>query len=187
MSVSLCYRNTIWWKALASRFYSTGNLFPVIPPSSLDRTVAPSYRDQHLAVYADLVKRREEIYAHARSKEGGVRKTARERLSCLADKSTEMLEIGLLAGLGLPYGDVPSAGYVVCITQVSGETCVVSANDWTIKGGASYPITVKKQLRAQEIALQSRLPCIYLVDSAGGFLPLQVGLLLSTAIVLIAT
>jgi len=99
---------------------------------------------------------------------------ARERLALLMDENSELLEVGLLAGLGLPYGDVPCGGNVVCVLQVCGETCVVSANDWTVKGGCSFPITLKKQLRAQEIAQQNRLPCIYLVDSGGAFLPLQV-------------
>ena len=102
--------------------------------------------------------------------------TVRERLSLLADEGSEMLEIGLLAGTRLPYGDVPCGGNVVCVIEVCGEKCLVSANDWSVKGGCSFPITLKKQLRAQEIALQNRLPSIYLVDSGGAFLPLQVSL-----------
>ena len=74
----------------------------------------------------------------------------------------------------MPYGDVYNASNAVAVVKVAGETCVVSANDWTIKGGTVYPVSLKKQLRAQEIAMENRLPCIYLVDSGGAFLPLQV-------------
>src|SRR3954470_20662299 len=70
-------------------------------------------------------------------------------------------------------GDVPSAGVVAGIGRISGRECVVVANDATVKGGTYYPMTVKKHLRAQEVALQNRLPCIYLVDSGGAFLPMQ--------------
>src|SRR3546814_13477622 len=71
------------------------------------------------------------------------------------------------------YGGSPSAGVVTGIGQVSGRLCVIVANDATVKAGAWFPITAKKNLRAQEIAMENRLPIIYLVDSAGGFLPLQ--------------
>ena len=111
---------------------------------------------------------------HAQAKVGGIKKTARERVALLADEGSKVLEVGQLAGLGLPYGDVPCGANVVCITEVCGETCIITANDWTVKGGSTFPITLKKQLRAQEIAFQNRLPCIYLVDSGGAFLPLQV-------------
>ena len=168
---TFCYWSR--WKTLASRSFSTGGIFPVIPASPSPAAVA-RHRDQHLAVCAAVVRQREEIFSLARSREGGAKKTARQRVSMLADEGAEVLEVGLLAGLALPYGDIPSAGNVVAITQVCGQTCVVSANDWTVKGGCSYPITVKKQLRAQEIAFQNFLPCIYLVDSGGGYLPLQV-------------
>ena len=98
----------------------------------------------------------------------------RDRLRRLLDEGTDFLELSQLAGLDLEYGDVPCAGIVIGIGQISGQLCVVVANDATIKGGTIYPITLKKQLRAQEIADANRLPCIYLVDSGGAFLPLQV-------------
>ena len=102
--------------------------------------------------------------------------TVPERLALLADRGSEVLELSLLAGLGLPYGDIPAAGNTVAVVSVSGELCVVMANDWTVKGGTSYPISVKKHLRGQEIAMQNHLPCLYLVDSGGAFLPLQADL-----------
>ncbi|XP_034035339.1 methylcrotonoyl-coenzyme A carboxylase 2 isoform X2 [Thalassophryne amazonica] len=96
----------------------------------------------------------------------------RERLHLLLDDD-DFLELSPLAGLGLPYGDIPAAGAITGIGRVSGLWCVFIANDATVKGGTSYPISVKKQLRAQEVAIQNSLPCIYLVDSGGAFLPLQ--------------
>ncbi|KAM3914461.1 methylcrotonoyl-CoA carboxylase beta chain, mitochondrial-like isoform 2-T2 [Leptodactylus fuscus] len=96
----------------------------------------------------------------------------RERLRRLLDDDT-FLEICPFGGLGLPYGDVPSAGALSGIGKISGIWCMIIANDATVKGGTAYPISVKKQLRAQEIAIQNRLPTVYLVDSGGAFLPLQ--------------
>jgi 3-methylcrotonyl-CoA carboxylase beta subunit len=98
---------------------------------------------------------------------------ARERVDGLVDPGTPFLELSTLAGYDM-YGDwVPSGGIITGIGSVSGVECVIVANDATVKGGTYYPITVKKHLRAQEIALQNRLPCIYLVDSGGAFLPRQ--------------
>uniref|UniRef100_A0AAQ5Z794 methylcrotonoyl-CoA carboxylase n=1 Tax=Amphiprion ocellaris TaxID=80972 RepID=A0AAQ5Z794_AMPOC len=96
----------------------------------------------------------------------------RDRLRLLLDDE-DFLELSPFAGLGLPYGDIPSAGCLTGIGRINGLWCVFIANDATVKGGTAYPITVKKQLRAQEIAIQNRLPCVYLVDSGGAFLPLQ--------------
>src|SRR5690349_2133300 len=97
----------------------------------------------------------------------------RERLRLLLDPGSPFLELSQLAAFGL-YGDeAPGAGIITGVGRVSGRECVVVANDATVKGGTYYPITVKKHLRAQEIALQNRLPCIYLVDSGGAFLPEQ--------------
>ena len=100
--------------------------------------------------------------------------TARERIDRLADPVTPFLEFSALAADGV-YGkdDVPAAGVVAGIAIVEGRYCVVIANDATVKGGSYYPLTVKKHLRAQEIAQQNHLPCIYLVDSGGAFLPRQ--------------
>jgi len=97
----------------------------------------------------------------------------RERVRGLLDPGTPFLELSQLAGHGMYEGDAPSAGIVTGIGRVEGREVVIVANDATVKGGTYYPMTVKKHLRAQEIAAQNRLPCIYLVDSGGAFLPLQ--------------
>lgn len=97
----------------------------------------------------------------------------RERVNALVDPGSAMLELSPLAAFGMYGGDVPSAGVVTCVGRVAGRECVIVANDATVKGGTYYPLTVKKHLRAQEIAQQNRLPCIYLVDSGGAYLPAQ--------------
>lgn len=127
-----------------------------------------------------LKKRLEKIY------EGGGAKriekqhkkgklTARERIDYLIDEGADFLEIGALAGYDMypEYGGCPAGGVIAGISKVSGRPCVIIANDATVKSGAWFPITGKKNLRAQEIAIENRLPVIYLVDSAGIFLPLQ--------------
>jgi acetyl-CoA carboxylase carboxyltransferase component len=97
----------------------------------------------------------------------------RERIDHLLDPGSPFLELSPLAANGLYDDDAPGAGIVTGIGRVEGTTCVIVANDATVKGGTYYPMTVKKHLRAQEIALENRLPCLYLVDSGGAFLPLQ--------------
>jgi 3-methylcrotonyl-CoA carboxylase beta subunit len=97
----------------------------------------------------------------------------RQRVGALLDRGSPFLELSPLAAHGLYDGDAPSAGIITGIGRVSGRECVIVANDATVKGGTYYPITVKKHLRAQEVALHNRLPCIYLVDSGGAFLPKQ--------------
>ncbi len=97
----------------------------------------------------------------------------RERVDQLLDPGTPFLEIGQLAALDMYDGDAPCAGLIAGIGRIHGVDCMVVANDATVKGGTYYPMTVKKHLRAQEIALQNHLPCIYLVDSGGAFLPRQ--------------
>jgi acetyl-CoA carboxylase carboxyltransferase component len=99
--------------------------------------------------------------------------TARERIDRLVDPGSAFLEIGALAAWELYDGGAPSAGIVTGIGAVEGRLCMLFANDATVKGGSYLPLTVKKHLRAQEIAEQNRLPCLYLVDSGGAFLPLQ--------------
>ncbi|GAB2530246.1 acyl-CoA carboxylase subunit beta [Rufibacter soli] len=101
--------------------------------------------------------------------------TARERIKYLLDEDSEFLEIATFAGEGMyqEYGGCPGSGVVAGIGYVKGRQCMVVANDATVKAGAWFPITAKKNLRAQEIALENRLPVIYLVDSAGVFLPMQ--------------
>ena len=136
--------------------------------------------DHHKLKLSDLRKR------YAKIRKGGGEKrieklhgegkmTARERIDQLLDTPEAALEIGAFAGYGMyeEYGGCPSGGVVVKIGRVSGRLCVVVANDATVKAGAWFPITGKKNLRAQEIAIENRLPIIYLVDSAGVFLPMQ--------------
>jgi 3-methylcrotonyl-CoA carboxylase beta subunit len=98
---------------------------------------------------------------------------ARERIERLCDPDTPFLELSALAAWDMYDGDAPAAGIVTGIGVVEGQECVIVANDATVKGGTYYPITVKKHLRAQEVGEQNCLPCIYLVDSGGAFLPLQ--------------
>jgi acetyl-CoA carboxylase carboxyltransferase component len=99
--------------------------------------------------------------------------TARERVDRLLDPGSAFLELGALAAWEMYDGQAPSAGIVTGIGVVEGQQCVIVANDATVKGGTYFPLTVKKHLRAQEVAEQNHLPCIYLVDSGGAFLPLQ--------------
>ena len=97
----------------------------------------------------------------------------RERVRALLDPGSPFLELSQLAAFGMYGDDAPSAGIITGIGRVEGREVMIVANDATVKGGTYYPLTVKKHLRAQEIALQNRLPCVYLVDSGGAFLPLQ--------------
>ncbi|HEY4828359.1 MAG TPA: carboxyl transferase domain-containing protein [Solirubrobacteraceae bacterium] len=137
-----------------------------------------SNRDGHLELIADLQAR------IARVRGGGGERArqrhlkrgkllVRDRVERLCDPGTPFLELSALAADGLYEGDAPAAGMVTGIAVVRGRRVVVVANDATVKGGTYYPMTVKKHLRAQEIALHNRLPCVYLVDSGGAFLPMQ--------------
>ena len=99
--------------------------------------------------------------------------TARERIDRLCDPGTAFLELNALAAWDVYDGQAPAAGIVTGIGVVEGRQCVMVANDATVKGGSYFPLTVKKHLRAQEVARQNRLPCLYLVDSGGAYLPLQ--------------
>src|SRR5258708_31749982 len=120
----------------------------------------------------------------ARVREGGGAKASdehrkrgkmpvRERVEKLLDPGSPFLELSPLAAHGMYEGAAPCAGLVTGVGSVSGREVMIVANDATVKGGTYFPITVKKHLRAQEIAEQNRLPCVYLVDSGGAFLPLQ--------------
>src|SRR4051795_4707979 len=137
-----------------------------------------SDRDGHLALIADLQERL------ARTRAGGGERAmqrhvergklpVRERIERLVDPGSPFLELSPLAAEEMYDGDAPGAGIVTGVGVVEGRRCVVVANDATVKGGTYYPMTVKKHLRAQEVALHNRLPCIYLVDSGGAFLPMQ--------------
>src|SRR5262249_8000118 len=110
--------------------------------------------------------------AQARHKEQG-KLFVRDRIDRLLDPGAPFLEMQAPAGAGMSGDEAPSAAIVTGVGRVAGRECLMVANDATVKGGTSLPITVKKHLRAQEIAEQNRLACIYLVDSGGAFLPLQ--------------
>ncbi len=97
----------------------------------------------------------------------------RDRIDHLLDPGSPFLEIGALAAYDMYGGDVPSAGIITGIGRVSGRECVIVANDATVKGGTYFPMTVKKHLRAQTIARDNHLPCLYLVESGGAFIPMQ--------------
>ena len=129
---------------------------------------------------SELERKLEKIYLGGGKKKiekhhGKGKLTARERIDLLLDEGCETIEIGAFAGEGMyeEYGGCPSGGVVIKIGYVKGRQCIVVANDATVKAGAWFPITGKKNLRAQEIAMENNLPIIYLVDSAGVFLPLQ--------------
>jgi acetyl-CoA carboxylase carboxyltransferase component len=151
--------------------------------------VLTSQLDRDAEEFARRRERMEELVAELRERTaqvargGGEKATerhrsrnklpARERVDLLVDPGTAFLELNALAAWDLYGGDAPSAGIVTGIGVVEGRECVIVANDATVKGGSYFPLTVKKHLRAQEVAEQNRLPCIYLVDSGGAFLPLQ--------------
>jgi 3-methylcrotonyl-CoA carboxylase beta subunit len=139
------------------------------------------YRDNAQAMVALVENLRREVGRAAR---GGSKAAidkhraagklaARERIRVLLDTGSPFLELSQLAAHGMYGGDIACAGMVTGIGRVAGRECVVVANDPTVKGGTYYPVTVKKHLRAQEIARDNRLPCVYLVESGGAFLPAQ--------------
>lgn len=101
--------------------------------------------------------------------------TTWEKVQLIRDQDAPLLQLSPLAGYWTPYGKVANAGMLSALTRVAGRSCMILANDWAHKGGTVFPITLKKQLRAQEVAAQNGLPCVYIVDSGGAFLPLQVG------------
>ena len=154
--------------------YMFGNLAPVTTEPFQAR------KERYLSLISDLYARADEVKLggglsriereHKRGK-----LTARERIAALVDDETEFAEIGLFAGYGMyeEDGGCPAGGTVMGIGRVSGRLCVIVANDATVKAGAWFPITAKKNLRAQEIAMENHLPIIYLVDSAGVYLPMQ--------------
>ena len=149
--------------------------------SSQIRTDGPEYQANRGRMLALVQEMRER---HARAAEGGGARylqrhreqgklPVRERISLLLDPDTPFLELSALAAWDLYDNDAPAAGIVTGIGRVSGREVMIVANDATVKGGTYFPITVKKHVRAQEVAMQNRLPCVYLVDSGGAFLPLQ--------------
>src|SRR5947208_2308929 len=148
--------------------------------SHLD-THSPMFKGnaQHHRASADDLQRRLAAVGQGGGAEQVKRHTARgklfvrERVERLLDPGTAFLELSPLAANGMYDGDAPCAGLVTGIGSVHGRHVMVVANDATVKGGTYYPLTVKKHVRAQQIALENRLPCVYLVDSGGAFLPLQ--------------
>ena len=136
--------------------------------------------DEQKLAWGTVKKQLEKIYEGGGAKSAAKQKErnkllARERISYLCDKDTPFIEIGAFAGFDMyeEYGGCPAGGTVSGIGYVSGRQCVIVANDQTVKAGAWFPITGKKNLRMQEIAMENRLPVIYIVDSAGVFLPMQ--------------
>ncbi|MBN9113245.1 MAG: methylcrotonoyl-CoA carboxylase [Pseudonocardia sp.] len=135
---------------------------------------ASAHRDLVADLNATLATAR--LGGPARSRERHVARgklLPRDRVDALLDPSSPFLELSPLAAHGLYGGDAPGAGMITGVGRVAGRECVIVANDATVKGGTYYPMTVKKHLRAQEVALHNRLPCVYLVDSGGAFLPQQ--------------
>ena len=148
--------------------------------STLDRTsdAARANREKMAELVADLRQKLEVARRGGpeRSRERHVtagKLLPRERVERLLDPGTAFLELSPLAAYGMYDDEAPAAGIITGIGRISGTACVVVANDATVKGGTYYPMTVKKHLRAQEIAMEDRLPCLYLVDSGGAFLPRQ--------------
>ncbi|MEM7432418.1 MAG: carboxyl transferase domain-containing protein [Pseudomonadota bacterium] len=130
------------------------------------------------ALATDLAERREQILTggSARARERHLSRgklLPRDRIEALTDDNSPFLELGLFAAHEVYQDDVPSAGIITGIGRVNNIECMIVANDATVKGGTYYPLTVKKHLRAQEVAEENHLPCIYLVDSGGAFLPAQ--------------
>jgi len=144
-------------------------------------TRSQDFRDNVAQMTALVESLRAELAAAARGGDDKARERhtargkllARDRIETLLDAGSPFLEVAPLAAHGLYGGDAPCAGIVTGVGLVRGRPVMVVANDATVKGGTYYPMTVRKHLRAQEIALENRLPCVYLVDSGGAFLPLQ--------------
>jgi 3-methylcrotonyl-CoA carboxylase beta subunit len=163
----------------------TTNTVDVIPPApaltSRADPASEAYRKnvaEHAALAADLRQRLAAVRPGGpeRSRERHTSRgklLPRDRVDTLLDPGSPFLELSPLAADGLYDGDAPAAGIITGVGRVAGRECVIVANDATVKGGTYYPMTVKKHLRAQEVALHNHLPCIYLVDSGGAFLPRQ--------------
>ena len=145
-------------------------LEPLIEPSSSEFKTNQSAMLERMA---ELKKRKSAVYSQG-EKSVGKKLSVRQRIELLKDPQTEFLELSSLAGYKVYGENSPAgAGLITGVAQVSGRECMIVANNPAVKGGTYYPLTVKKHLRAQEIALENKLPCLYLVDSGGAFLPLQ--------------
>jgi len=135
-------------------------------------------REHHRGLAASWRERTEKVQqGHSERSEARQRQRhkmlARERIDALLDQGSPFLELSQFAAWDMYDGDSRAAGIITGIGNIAGRQCMVVANDATVKGGSYYPMTVKKHVRAQEIALENHLPCVYLVDSGGAFLPLQ--------------
>ena len=166
---------------IPSRPYHRDHARAAEPPRRRRPRCAGRIGPRWSALVAELRRRHEAVGARgaagddrsiARHRERG-KLPVRERIERLLDPGTAFLELSALAAGGMYDDEAPGAGIVTGIGRIEGTLCVIVANDATVKGGTYFPITVKKHLRAQEIALENRLPCVYLVDSGGAFLPLQ--------------
>src|SRR3954463_695717 len=151
---------------------------PIETHVDLGSAIYSANRERMSALVSTLVERR------TAAKQGGGAKylerhraqgklPVRERIERLVDPGSPFLELSPLAAIGMYDDDAPAAGIVTGIARVSGREVMIVANDATVKGGTYFPVTVKKHIRAQDIARQNCLPCMYLVDSGGAFLPLQ--------------
>jgi len=165
--------------ARAASAFLEGAAVPVLSTSidPADRDFAAN-RDRMRALVEELQENLAKVHegggkAQVKRHRSRGKLTARERIDRLTDPGTAFLELSPLAAWDLYNNDAPSAGIVTGVGRVCGREVVVIANDATVKGGTYYPLTVKKHLRAQEVAEQNCLPCVYLVDSGGAFLPLQ--------------
>ena len=141
--------------------------------SELDHT-SPSSKN-NFTRNTELYKKHDEILSNMplSSTRKGVLSVP-DRIAALKDTDAYCLQLSQFAGMNMPYGKVPQANTLNVITKISGHPCIITANNGSFKGGTMYPITVKKSLRSHQIAEQNRIPCIYLVDSGGAYLPLQV-------------
>src|SRR5882672_6055759 len=151
------------------------------PIQSRIRTDSPEYTTNHQKMTALIAQLRARL---AEARLGGGEKylqrhreqgklPVRERIDRLLDEGSPFLELSPLAAFEMYDNEAPGAGLVTGVGRVSGREVLIVANDATVKGGTYYPLTVKKHVRAQQVALENRLPCVYLVDSGGAFLPLQ--------------
>ena len=156
-------------------------MMSVTPLRSSADTASETFKRNHAANTALAAELREKLDTAARGGSDRARDRhvsrgkllPRDRVDTLTDPGSPFLELSPLAADGMYDGDAPAAGIITGVGRVEGRECVIVANDATVKGGTYYPMTVKKHLRAQEVALHNNLPCVYLVDSGGAFLPRQ--------------
>uniref|UniRef100_A0A1X7VUJ9 methylcrotonoyl-CoA carboxylase n=1 Tax=Amphimedon queenslandica TaxID=400682 RepID=A0A1X7VUJ9_AMPQE len=149
--------------------------FPHIPSAYSINNINEDNNDSfeiNMNCYKKMETIRQNVLS-AKAPEGSKKLSVFDRIKLLSDDGSPLLYLSTTAGLNLPYGSIRNAGTITAITRIMGKYCIISGNDWIFKGGTAFPISVKKQLRVHEIAMENRLPCIYLVDSGGAFLPLQ--------------